>query len=150
MWLWYSLHGNMFLPIGFQNCFKMQAPSRFSSHLEFHESFKINLKLARLHLTQTVHGYSFTFFYRASVAVEANNARNSHISLISVGIGSNVNTGELQAIADDPDLGHMFSRQDYSHLQGLSKDIIDAACQGKWVMLNVDSIIFDSITHYTE
>ena len=67
------------------------------------------------------------------MTVEANNARRDHISLISVGVGPNVNTAELQAIADDPDQGHMFNPQDYNALSGLSKKIIDAACAGRYI-----------------
>ncbi|XP_076470008.1 uncharacterized protein LOC143300296 [Babylonia areolata] len=64
----------------------------------------------------------------AQVAIQANNARMDNIGLISVGVGSSINTAELQAIADDPDSSNMFTVRDFNNLPSITKQLIDATC----------------------
>ena len=59
--------------------------------------------------------------------------RLDNIGLISVGVGPNMNTGELQAIADDPDSNNMFTMTDFNRLPSITKNLIDATCRGQWV-----------------
>ncbi|KAK7505812.1 hypothetical protein BaRGS_00003083 [Batillaria attramentaria] len=62
------------------------------------------------------------------VAIQANNARLDNIGLLAVGVGPNMNTAELQAIADDPDSQHMFTVSDYDQLPSITHQLIDATC----------------------
>ncbi|XP_035824757.1 uncharacterized protein LOC101847325 [Aplysia californica] len=101
---------------------------RYMRQLGFSQNSGARADVPRVAVVITDGSSPNRFVPSADVTVEANNARRDHIGLISVGVGPNVNTGELQAIADDPDKDHMFNPQDYSALAGLSKKIIDAAC----------------------
>lgn len=64
------------------------------------------------------------------VAIQADNARLDNIGLISVGVGPNMNTAELQSIADDPDASHMFTVSDFNELHTITSSLIDAMCTG--------------------
>ncbi|KAL8559721.1 hypothetical protein ACOMHN_002254 [Nucella lapillus] len=75
----------------------------------------------------------------AQVAVQANNARTDNIGLISVGVGPNINTAELQTIASDPDSNNMFTVSDYNNLPSITKQLIDATCKFHTTISNTPS-----------
>lgn len=66
----------------------------------------------------------------ANVAVQADYARLDNIGLLAVGVGPDMNTAELQSIADDPDSAHMFSVRDYDQLPTVIDKLIDAMAAG--------------------
>ncbi|CAL1530594.1 unnamed protein product [Lymnaea stagnalis] len=58
---------------------------------------------------------------------EATLLKNEDVTLISVGIGSGVNTTELQGIASKPD--YMFLTGGYNLLDFIKRDLVKMTCE---------------------
>ena len=58
--------------------------------------------------------------------------RNMGVTIFSIGIGKNFNPRELEDIATDPDIDHVF-KADFNSLHLLVDKIKDGVCQGKTI-----------------
>lgn len=59
---------------------------------------------------------------------KAEAARNSGIRVVSVGMGSNVNPGELEGMASEPASQNVFYLPDENQLEDVANQILDAIC----------------------
>jgi uncharacterized protein YegL len=74
---------------------------------------------------------------KAVTAQEANLLKAAGATVVAIGIGSNVDTSELNAIASDPK--HVFTTQNFDALQTIKEDVKKAACEG--MMFNLFCLV---------
>ncbi|XP_036358133.1 uncharacterized protein LOC115210527 [Octopus sinensis] len=60
--------------------------------------------------------------------LEAEAARHSNITLISIGIGSSISRKELNEIATDPDSSHVFNARDFNNLIHIVDTVANKTC----------------------
>ncbi|XP_062581120.1 collagen alpha-4(VI) chain-like [Saccostrea cucullata] len=65
---------------------------------------------------------------KSATLTEANLLKASGATVVAIGIGSNVDNAELNAIASDPN--HVFTTQNFDALQTIKEDVKKAACEG--------------------
>ncbi|KAH3775135.1 hypothetical protein DPMN_176532, partial [Dreissena polymorpha] len=65
---------------------------------------------------------------RVLTTSEAQKLRNQGVQVFAVGVGPNVDTTELNAVATDPDNTHVLTVQDFSQLQQISASLNSKAC----------------------
>lgn len=64
---------------------------------------------------------------------EADQARQSHIGILGVGVGSGVNTAEMSKIVDQPSSGHMITVNSYDQLETVTNQLMSMTCGGKYL-----------------
>ena len=62
---------------------------------------------------------------------QANIARQAGIGINVVGVGSNINTQEVNQIANQPSGSHVITVNSYDNLQSVTNNIIQQACGGQ-------------------
>lgn len=62
---------------------------------------------------------------------QANQARQSHIGMLGIGVGSGVNMAELNQIVDQPAATHTITVNSYDQLETVSNQLMSMACGGK-------------------
>lgn len=67
------------------------------------------------------------------IKLESQTARDNGLILYTVGIGNGVDLHELQTIASDPDIRHMFQSQNFDALGSISDLLATKICNGKKV-----------------
>ena len=67
----------------------------------------------------------------AQTAEAASEASQSGIQLFSVGIGDSVLQSELEAIASDPDVDHVFNVNDFASINTILSALVEGACNGR-------------------
>jgi Mg-chelatase subunit ChlD len=75
---------------------------------------------------------------RPSTLAEAAKAKALGIEVFSVGVGAGVDVSELNAIASDPDAGHVMTVTDFSKLQQIQSAFAAKTCAG---MLNARTFV---------
>ena len=68
-----------------------------------------------------------TLTWQAAVA-----ARAAGIHVVTVGVGGNVDTDELQGMASYPSLGNTFIVEDFALLNDIRDELVDTACNSKY------------------
>ncbi|XP_061168894.1 collagen alpha-4(VI) chain-like [Saccostrea echinata] len=77
---------------------------------------------------------------KSATLTEANLLKACGATVVAIGIGSNVDSTELNSIASDPN--HVFKTQNFDTLQTLKEDIKKVACEGK--MINIPNLVSDN------
>ena len=67
----------------------------------------------------------------ALTAQSASQASRRGIQLFSVGIGDSVLQSELEAIASDPDVDHVFNVNDFASINTILSALVEGACNGR-------------------
>ena len=79
--------------------------------------------------------------YSATVTA-AQNAHDDEITIFSVGVGSNVNTNELDAIASDPSYVFTLTGFDTSQFEALETTITNEACTSEYLLHLVCTLFY--------
>lgn len=63
----------------------------------------------------------------------ADNAKNNGIIMFSVGVGSRIDTTELNTIASSPSCTHVFTVSGYDEIKALKEELIQSSCRGGYL-----------------
>ena len=72
----------------------------------------------------------YSFHSPPATEAEALRLRNNGVTVFSVGVGSGVNTAELNKMATDPDNQHVFVVNNFDALKGIKGALAQKACEG--------------------